>query len=403
MSTSPTSSTASSSPVTPRGLVPRLADHASSVFGEFSALAVKLEAVNLGQGFPDPLSGPARIREAVLENIRTGIGDQYPPAHGDPLLRAAVAAHQKRFYGIDIDPVDGVVVATGASEVLCSTILALIDEGDEVIVLDPAFDVYSAVIDMARGVRVSVPLTVPDFRLDPEVLRAKVSARTKMILVNTPHNPTGSVLTAAELEQIAAVAIEHDLIVLADEVYEHLVFDDHRHVPIATLPGMAERTITVGSAGKSFSFTGWKVGWASGPADLIASVRVVRQHLSYVSGGPFQRAFALGLEFPDDYWAEMRATMQAGRDRLTTGLHDLGFGITPAAGSYFAVTDVRPWGYRDGLEFCRDIPHRAGVVAIPVQVFAADPEPWKPFVRWTFCKSPEVLDEALRRLAAART
>jgi N-succinyldiaminopimelate aminotransferase len=265
-----------------------------------------------------------------------------------------------------------------------------------VLFFDPRFDLYAAVIAMARGVRVGVPMR--DFRPDLDALRAAITPRSRMLLLNSPHNPTGTVFTADELQAIANIALEHDLIVLADEAYEHLWFDGHEHIPISTLPGMFERTVTVGSGGKSFSFTGWKVGWASGPAHLIAAVRAARQHLSFVSGGPFQWAMVDALHLPDEYFATFRSDMQAKRDILTAGLADLGFGIVPSEGTYFLTTDLRPLGYQDGVEFCQMLPERVGVAAIPMQWLSDDPSTTRPFVRWAFCKQPATLQEALTRL-----
>lgn len=375
-------------------------EHATTVFGEMSALAVATGSVNLGQGFPDT-DGPQMVKDAAVRAIQEGRGNQYPPAHGVPELRAAIAEHQRRFYGIELDPATDVVVATGASEAIAAALLALVDDGDEVVMFSPWFDLYAAAVSLAGGTRVEVPLTAGAFRPDADALRAAVTPRTRVLLLNSPHNPTGSVLTRDELAAIAEVVEEHDLWVISDEAYEHLVFSGSEHVPFCTLPGMAERTVTIGSAGKSLSMTGWKVGWATGPTDLVAAVRVPRQHLSFVSGGPFQWAVIEGLALPDDYWSSFRDGLEQQRDLLCTGLADLGFPTTVPQGTYFATTDVRPLGYADGWAFCRDLPGRAGVVAIPHEVFHDDPEAGKPFVRWAFCKRPEVLREALDRLGRA--
>ena len=383
-------------------LVPRMAEHTTSIFGEMSGLATRLGAVNLGQGFPDT-DGPNELKEIAIEAIRDGRGNQYPPAHGLPLLREAIAAHQERFYRLRVDPGQGVVVGTGASEILQSALMALVDDGDEVVMFEPWFDIYGAGISLARGVRVGVPLSGPTLRPDIDRLRAAITPRTKVLLINSPHNPTGVVFSKRELEEIAAVAIENNLIVISDEAYEHLWFAGHQHIPISTLPGMFERTVTVGSGGKSFSFTGWKVGWASGPADLIGAVRVVRQHLSYVSGGPFQYAMAAGLGLPDQYFTEFRSDLSAKRDLLAGGLAELGFGVLMSQGTYFLTTDIGRFGYEDGLAFCRDLPQRAGVVAIPHQALCDDPEIGAPYVRWAFCKQPAVLHEALERLEKGLT
>jgi len=379
-----------------------MAEHTASIFGEMSTLATQVGAINLGQGFPDT-DGPHELKRIAMDAIEDGRGNQYPPPHGLPLLREAIAAHQERFYSLQVDPGPGVVVGTGASEVLQSAMLALVDEGDEVVMFEPWFDIYGAGISLARGVRVGVPLSGPALRPDIDALRAAMTPRTKVLLLNSPHNPTGIVFTVDELRSIAQVAIEHDLIVISDEAYEHLWFAGHQHTPIATLPGMFDRTITVGSGGKSFSFTGWKVGWASGPADLIGAVRVVRQHLSFVSGGPFQYAMAAGLGLPDLYFAEFRADLSAKRDLLAGGLAELGFGVLMSQGTYFLTTDVGRFGYDDGLSFCRDLPDRAGVVAIPHQALCDDPAIGAPYVRWAFCKQPSVLHEALERLEKGLT
>lgn len=381
-------------------LIPRMRGFEVSVFAEMSRLAVELGCVNLGQGFPDT-DGPLEMRRIAEESIERGIGNQYPPGNGFPDLRAAIAEHQARFYGITVDPVHEVTVTTGASEALAATILALVDSGDEVIMLEPYFDIYGAQVAMAGGVRVPVPLIGPELRPDLDALAAAVTSRTRMILLNSPHNPTGIVMTREELEGVARIAIEHDLIVVSDEAYEHLWFDGHPHVPIATLEGMAERTVTIGSGGKSFSFTGWKIGWASGPRPLMEAVRTVRQHLSFVSGGPFQSAIAAGLRFPDSYFEDFRHDLQAKRDRLSAGLAAVGMRVLPTQGTYFITSDISGLGYDDGLAFCRDIPQRAGVVAIPVQLFCDHPEIGKPYVRWAFCKTEAVLDDAIDRLTTA--
>jgi N-succinyldiaminopimelate aminotransferase len=375
-------------------------EHTSTVFGEMSALAARTGSINLGQGFPDT-DGPESVKQAAIRAIGDGRGNQYPPAHGVPELRRAIAQHQQRFYRIDIDPDTDVVVATGASEAIAAALLALVQTGDEVVMFAPWFDLYAAATSLAGATRVCVPLTGPDFRPDPDALERAISDRTRVLLLNSPHNPTGSVFTRAELEQIALVAERHDLVVISDEAYEHLVFAGCTHVPFATLPGMAERTVTIGSAGKSLSMTGWKVGWATGPPDLVAAVRVVRQHLSYVSSGPFQWAVAEGLALPDSYWTGFAATLQSQRDLLCAGLDSVGLPVTVPQGTYFVTTDVRALGYADGWAFCRDLPLRAGVVAIPHEAFHDDPEAGKPYVRWAFCKQPETLGLAVDRLRKA--
>ncbi|MDP9393086.1 MAG: pyridoxal phosphate-dependent aminotransferase [Actinomycetota bacterium] len=365
-----------------------------------SALAVATGSVNLGQGFPDT-DGPSVVSEAAVAAIRAGL-NQYPPGPGIPDLRNAVAEHQDRFYGLSWDPDTEVLVTTGATEAIAAALLGLVDPGDEVVALEPFYDSYAACIAMAGGVRVPVTLRAPDFRLDVAALRAAVSARTRVLLVNSPHNPTGAVLTAEELATLAAIAVEHDLVVVTDEVYEHMTYDGLAHVPLATLPGMRERTVSISSAGKTFAFTGWKVGWVTAPASLLTAVRTAKQFLTYVSGAPFQPAIATGLRLGDDYFASVRADLQAKRDRLCDGLAALGFDVHVPSGTYFVTTDIRPLGYDDGITFCRELPRRCGVVAIPTQVFYDDVDAGRPLVRWAFCKRDDVLDEALSRLSSLR-
>ena len=377
----------------------RLDGLGTTIFAEMSALAVATGSINLGQGFPDT-DGPAEIVDAVVEALRSGTSNQYPPGPGIPALRTAIADHGRRFWGLDHDPDTEVLVTTGATEAIAAAVLGLVNPGEEVIAFEPWYDSYAATIAMAGGVRRAVTLRAPDFALDPSELRAAVTPRTKAILLNTPHNPTGRVLSRAELAAVAAVAIEHDLLVISDEVYEHLVFDGE-HVPIGALPGMRERTVRISSAGKTFSFTGWKIGWACGPADLVAAVRTAKQFLTYVSGAPFQPAVARALALPDTYFKGFRDNLLARRDQLSAGLAELGFEVIPAAGTYFVTTDVRPLGYTDGLAFCRELPHKAGVVAIPLSVFYDNADAGRSLVRWAFCKRPEVLDAALDRLRGA--
>jgi N-succinyldiaminopimelate aminotransferase len=377
----------------------RLDGLGTTIFAEMSAAAIRTGSINLGQGFPDT-DGPAEVLDAAIAAIRGG-RNQYPPGAGVPELRAAIAHHQKRWYGLEVDPHDGVVVTTGATEAIAGSLLGLIDPGDEVIVLEPYYDSYVAMIQMAGGVRKPVTLRAPGFRLPVEELRSAVGPNTTAILLNSPHNPTGTVLTADELAAVAEVAIEHDLVVISDEVYEHLTFGVP-HRPISTLPGMAERTVTISSGGKSFSVTGWKIGWATGPGELIAAVTGAKQFLSYTSGAPFQPAIAAALDLGDDYFTAFRTQMQEQRDQLCAGLTAIGFDTFVPEGTYFATTDIRPLGFDDGLDFCRRLPAIAGVVAIPHQVFYDDVEAGRPLVRWAFCKRPEVISEALDRLAALR-
>ena len=374
----------------------RLSGLGTTIFAEMSALALRTGSVNLGQGFPDT-DGPAEVIDVAVDALRSG-RNQYAPGTGVPELRHAIADHQKRFYGVDVDPDSEVGVTTGATEAIASALLGLVDPGDEVIVLEPYYDSYVAVIQMAGGVRRPVTLRAPDFRLPVDELRAAVSPRTTAILLNSPHNPTGTVLRREELGAIAAVAIEHDLVVISDEVYEHLAFDGLPHIPIATLPGMAERTLTISSGGKSFSFTGWKIGWATGPADLVRAMIGAKQFLTYTSGSPLQPAISHALGAGDAYFDDLRAQLQSQRDLLCAGLAEIGFEVFVPEGTYFATTDITPLGFADGVEFCRALPELAGVVAIPHQVFYDHVDVGRPLVRWAFCKQPSVIEEALERL-----
>jgi N-succinyldiaminopimelate aminotransferase len=380
----------------------RLAEFGTTIFAEMSALAVRTGSINLGQGFPDT-DGPDEVREAAVRALREGRGNQYPPGPGIPELRTAVAAHQERWYGLSYDPDTEVLVTAGATEAIAAALLGLLEPGDEVIALEPYYDSYAACIAMAGGRRVPVTLRPHDgaFRLDLDELRDAVTDRTRLLLINTPHNPTGTVLTRAELTAIAELAVERDLLVVTDEVYEHLVFDDAGHLPLAAFPGMRERTVTVGSAGKTFSFTGWKVGWVTSAPALVSAVRAAKQFLTYVSSGPFQYAVAEALALPDTYFAALRADLLAKRDVLAAGLAEAGFEAFRTAGTYFITTDIRPLGERDGFAFCRALPERAGVVAIPNAVFYDHREEGAPFVRFAFCKQTEVLQEAAKRLKAA--
>jgi N-succinyldiaminopimelate aminotransferase len=379
----------------------RIAGLGTTIFAEMSALATETGAVNLGQGFPDT-DGPADVIEIAVDAMRSG-RNQYAPGTGVPELRTAIAEHQRRFYDLTVEPDSEVAVSTGATEAIAGAILGLVDPGDEVIVLEPYYDSYVAVIQMAGGVRRPVTLRAPDFRLPVDELQAAVSPRTTAILLNSPHNPTGSVLRLEELEAIAAVAIEHDLIVVSDEVYEHLTFDGLPHIPIATLPGMVERTLTISSGGKSFSFTGWKIGWGTGPAPLVQAMVGAKQFLSYTSGTPFQPAIAHALASDTSFFDVLRGQLQSQRDQLCAGLKEIGFDVFVPEGTYFATTDIRPLGFDDGVEFCRMLPKTAGVVAIPHQVFYDHVDEGRPLVRWAFCKKPEVIAEALDRLTALST
>ncbi|HEX6454277.1 MAG TPA: pyridoxal phosphate-dependent aminotransferase [Trebonia sp.] len=374
----------------------RLEGLGTTIFAEMSARALATGSVNLGQGFPDT-DGPKSIAQAAADAVMTGKGNQYPPGPGIPELRNAIADHQRRFYGLDFDPATEVFVTAGATEAVAAAMLALLEPGDEVIALEPYYDSYAANIAMAGAQRVPVTLRAPDFRPDLAELEDKITARTRLILLNTPHNPTGAVLTRDELQKIANIAIEHDLLVVTDEVYEHLTFDVP-HIPIATFPGMRERTVSISSAGKTFSFTGWKVGWVTSTKELVDAVKTAKQFLTFVASGPFQYAVAEALKLPGEYYEDLREDLKKKRDLLTAGLADIGFDVYPPDGTYFVTTDISPLGGTDGIEFCLNLPERAGVVAIPSALFYDDKSEGRTKVRFAFCKRQETLDEALKRL-----
>jgi len=380
-------------------LVSRMRPFGTTIFAEMSALAARTGAVNLGQGFPD-FDGPPEMLEAAARAIRDG-RNQYPPGPGIPELRQAVAAHQRRFHGLTYDPDTEVVVSAGATEAITAAVLALCEAGDEVVVLDPTYDSYAAAAALAGAVLRPVPLRPGDdgrFTVDAEAAAAAFGPRTRLLLLNSPHNPTGAVLSRDELALLAGLCREHGALAVTDEVYEHLVLDGE-HVPLAGLPGMRERTVQVSSAGKTFSCTGWKIGWACGPAPLVSALTRVKQYLTYTNGAPFQPAVALALGLPDGYFDGFAADMRAKRDRLSAGLAAAGFGVLRSAGTYFLAGDVRPLGADDGLAFCRSLPGRCGVVAVPMQVFHADPAAGRHLVRFTFGKRDESLDEGIARLS----
>jgi N-succinyldiaminopimelate aminotransferase len=381
-------------------LVSRMQGFGTTIFAEMSALAAETGAVNLGQGFPDT-DGPREMLEAAKAAIDGG-RNQYPPGPGVPELLAAVAAHQWRFYGLELDPRSQVLVTVGATEAIAAAVLALCEPGDEVVTFEPYYDSYAATIALAGAVRRTSVLRFPDFAVDEESLRAAFSDRTRLVLLNTPHNPTGKVFTRREVELVCELARQHDAWVVTDEVYEHLVFDGLEHVPVATLPGMAERTLTISSAGKTFSATGWKVGWVSGPEQAVAAVRTVKQFLTYVGSGPFQPAVAVALGLGDEVYSGLAGSLQAKRDLLVAGLRSAGLEVAVPSGTYFVVADAAPLGAVDALDFCRRLPALAGVVGVPVSVFHDDPEAARTLVRFAFCKRDEVLAEAVSRLASAR-
>ena len=383
-------------------LHPRLQSFGTTIFAEMSQLATATGSINLGQGFPDT-DGPDVVKQAALDAIAEGRGNQYPPGPGIPELRRAITNHQRAYYGISLDVDTQVLVTCGATEAIAAALLALLGPGDECILLEPFYDSYPAAVAMAGATVVPVTLPGPDFQIDADALRAAITARTKVIVVNSPHNPTGTVFNAASQAAICALAIEHDLVVLSDEAYEHLTFDGVTHVPMSTLPGMAERTITVGSAGKSLSFTGWKVGWATGSPALVSAVRTAKQFLTYVASGPFQYAVAVGLDtLEPSYFAELASSLAGKRDRLSEGLRSCGLTVLKPQGTYFVIADISALTDMDGLTFCRALPERCRVVAIPTSVFYSDSSHGRSYVRFAFCKRDDVIDEAVARLAALR-
>ena len=371
---------------------------AASIFAEMSALAVRTGAINLGQGFPDE-DGPAEVLEAARQAISDGV-NQYPPGRGLPVLRDAVARHQHRFYGLTVDPDTEVLVTAGATEALAATILALLEPGDEVVTLEPFYDAYGGLIALGGGVHRTVRLRAPDFQPDPDELRAAITDRTRLIIVNNPHNPTGAVLPRETLELIVSLAHRHDALIVTDEVYEHLTFGV-AHVPVATIPGAGERTITISSGGKTFNTTGWKIGWLTAPPALVTAILAVKQFLTYVNGAPFQPAIARGLDLPDTFYTGIAADLQAKRDVLESGLTAAGFTVSRPQGSYFIVADAAPLGYADGAEFCRVLPALAGVVAVPISAFcSAENRPeYASLVRFAYCKKVDVLERAAAQLA----
>ncbi len=382
---------------------PRLHGFGTTIFAEMSALAAKTGAVNLGQGFPDT-DGPASVAEIAAHCVLEG-PNQYPPLPGQPDLRAAVAEHQLRFRNLSWNPDTEVLITAGATEAIAASMFALCDHGDEVVVFEPTYDSYMASIAMAGATAKPVLLAAPDHGLDVEAFHAAITDKTRLILLNTPHNPTGKVFTSDELAVIAAAAVEHDLIVIADEVYEHMVFEGE-HIPIARYDGMRDRTISIGSAGKSFSFTGWKVGWLTAAPELRGAVMTAKQFLTFVNAGPLQPAVAAGLRLPDSYFTGMRNDLLAKRNRLQSGLDAAGFDTLTCEGTYFLTVDIRSWAEAHGLpttsiEFCLALPERAGVVAVPSEVFYQTKEAGRHLARFAFCKQDAVLDDAIARLSSA--
>ena len=370
-----------------------------TIFAEMSALAIRTGAINLGQGFPDE-DGPAEVLEAARQAISDGL-NQYPPGTGMPVLREAISAHQQRFYGLSVDPDREVLVTAGATEALAATILALTGRGDEVVTLEPFYDAYGALVGLSGATHVTVPLRAPAFQPDPADLRAAINDRTRLILINNPHNPTGTVLDTTTLQLIVELAERHNALIVTDEVYEHLLFDGP-HVPIAALPGGRERTITISSGGKTFNTTGWKIGWITAQPEIIATILAVKQFLTFVNGAPFQPAIAVGLGLPDAFFSGLASGLKAKRDLLSAGLVDAGFTVTQPRGGYFVVADAAPLGFADAEEFCRRLPELAGVVGVPISAFVRrdNRAEYASLVRFAYCKRESVLADAVGRLGA---
>ncbi|WP_037354981.1 pyridoxal phosphate-dependent aminotransferase [Amycolatopsis orientalis] len=379
-------------------LVPRLRPFTSTVFAEMTALAVRHDAVNLGQGFPDT-DGPVGMLETAKNSLFGG-DNQYPPGPGRPELRAAISRHRQR-YGSTYDPDTEILVTAGATEAIAASLIALTEAGDEVIVVEPYYDSYAAAVAMSGAQRRVIGLVETDngqLELDLDALRDAITPKTRAVLLNSPHNPTGTVFSRAQLEEVARLCVEHDLIAVTDEVYEHLVFDGAEHLPLASFPGMRERTVAISSAGKTFNCTGWKIGWVCSTPELVAAVKAAKQFITFVSGGPLQPAVAYALDNELEWVENLRASLQEKRDRLSAGLADAGFAVRPSAGTYFVTADVRPLGFADAAELAWTLPERAGVAAVPVKVFTDHPDEWKHLLRFAFCKRNEVIDEAVERL-----
>lgn len=382
------------------GLVDALGRTRPTIFAEMSALAAEYDAVNLGQGFPDE-DGPPEVLEAAIEAIRRGL-NQYPPGRGTVELRRAISEHRERFRGDAPDPEREVLVTVGATEAIAASLLALLRPGDEVVTLSPYYDSYAAIIGLAGARHVTIPLRGDDFQPDAPGIDAAIGPRTRVVLLNNPHNPTGSVIEPEHLERIAARAAAHDAVIVSDEVYEHLVFDGAPFTPMSAIPGATGRTLSISSAAKTFRVTGWKIGWVTGPAELIDAVAAIKQFLTYVGGAPFQPAVAVGLGLPDAYFETARDALRRRRDLLSAGLRDAGFDVAPSRGSYFVIADAAPLGIADGAAFARRLVQDAGVASIPLQAFApasADPSV-RSSLRFAFCRSDAAIEEAVRRLRA---
>ena len=383
-----------------RPLNPVFANRPTTIFAVMSALARQHGAVNLGQGFPDE-DGPSELIEAAIRALKAG-PNQYAPVQGVPELRKAIAQSNRRFYGLDIDWESETLVTAGATEALAAAFLAFLQPGDEAVLIAPCYDSYAPIIEAAGAIVRYAHLNPPAWRIDRGTIETALTPKTRVLAVNTPHNPTGRVLTGDELQIIADIAIERDLIVICDEVYEHLIFDQRPHIPLMTLPGMRERCVRIGSAGKTFSMTGWRIGYASGPERLMTGMMKAHQFVAYTCPPHLQFAVAEGLAMGDDYFRRFVAAMAEKRDRIVGGLKGVGFDVLACEGTYFATVDIRSVDRGDDDAFCRELTEKAGVAAVPVSAFyrAGDPLAPRNYARFCFCKKPAVLDEAMRRLSA---
>ena len=376
-------------------LVERMQGFGTTIFADMSALAVATGSINLGQGFPDE-DGPAEVLDAAITAIRDG-HNQYPPGIGIAELRHAIVAHEAKWYSLEYDADTEVLVTAGATEAVAAALLALCEPGSDVVTFEPYYDSYAACIALAGAHRRVVQLRTPDWSFEADALERAITPNTRVLLLNSPHNPTGKVFSIEELELIAQLCVEHDLVAITDEVYEHLVFEG-RHVPLATMPGMRERTVTISSGGKTFSCTGWKIGWLCAPPDFVDAIKTVKQFLTYVNGGPFQYGIAAGLGLPGSVFRRVAAELGEKRDRLRAGLTDAGLTVLPSAATYFLTVDISPIGETDGLACCRSLPERCGVVGVPSVAFYDDKDAGSPLVRFACCKRLDVIDEAVARL-----
>ena len=380
-----------------RGANTYLGSIGTTIFTLMSALATEHRSINLGQGFPDT-DGPADVVQAASDALNDG-RNQYPPMPGLPELRQAVAAANRRFYGLDVDWASEVTVTSGATEAITACLMAVLDPGDEVVLLEPLYDTYVPVVRMLGAIPRIVRLAPPGWELPRAALEAAFGPKTKAILINSPMNPCGKVFSREELGFLADLVLRYDSYAICDEVYEHLTFDGKRHIPLMSLPGMRERTMRIGSAGKTFSLTGWKVGYITAAANLTPLVQKAHQNLTFTTAPNLQRAVAVGLGKDDGYFASLATNLQARRDQMAAGLAEAGFDVLPTSGSYFITTDFTPLRFNgDDVAFCRHITEHAGVTAIPVSAFYDEPGAPRHYARFAFCKRPEVLDEALARL-----